>query len=267
MKGTAPPQRARQFVESLASRGRYSFTPAEAEKALGGTAVAAKLALHRLARQGAVASPMRGFWVVVPPEYRGLGCLPASDFLPDLMRHLELPYYAGLLSAAERHGAAHHRPQVFQVFVEKPRRPLTCGRVRVVFMVRRNLRTVPVQRVNTPRGVLTISTPEATAIDLVGYERRAGGLNLVATVLAELAEAIDPDTLVSAATVVPIGWAQRLGYLLETVDAADKAVGLERLVRTHARKFVPLLPSARARAATRDEEWKLIVNAHVEAEA
>lgn len=44
------------------------------------------------------------------------------------------------------------------------------------------------QRINTPRGTLVISTPEATALDLVGYPHRAGGLNQVATVLAELAD-------------------------------------------------------------------------------
>jgi hypothetical protein len=44
------------------------------------------------------------------------------------MRRLDLAYYAGLLSAAQLHGAAHQRPQEFQVFLAKNRRPIRCGR-------------------------------------------------------------------------------------------------------------------------------------------
>jgi len=51
----------------------------------------------------------------------------------------------------------------------------------------------PVQNFNTRRGTLLVSSPEATALDLVGYAtRHAGGLIQVAGVLPELAERIDP---------------------------------------------------------------------------
>src|SRR5207245_1202466 len=109
-----------------------------ARAALG--ASGAKFALQRLAKQGAIASPARGFYVIVPPEYRALGCLPADQFIPGLMKRLALPYYAGLLTAAQYHGAAHQRPQEFQVFLEKTRLPIECGKVRVAFMVRKRLR-------------------------------------------------------------------------------------------------------------------------------
>jgi len=157
------------------------------------------MAVNRLARQGAVASPARGFYVIVPPEYRALGCLPAEQFVPSLMTSLGLPYYAGLLTAARYHGAAHQRPQEFQVFLDRRRRPIAYGRVRVAFMVRKRLRDVPVQEFNTPRGAPRLSTPEATALDMVGYQHHAGGLDHVATVLSELAERLDPKQLVRAA--------------------------------------------------------------------
>ena len=51
------------------------------------------------------------------------------------------------------------------------------------------------------------TTPEATAIDLVGYQRRVGGLNQVATVLSELAERLDAKRLVAAAETAPLPWA------------------------------------------------------------
>src|SRR6266478_7131362 len=129
----------------LAASGRYHFGSGDAQKALGVSPAAAKLALHRLAKQKLIASPARGFYVIVPPEYFSLGCLPADQFIPALMTRLNLPYYAGLLSAAEYHGAAHQRPQEFQVFLERNRRSMQCGMVRVAFMARKNIKDVPVQ--------------------------------------------------------------------------------------------------------------------------
>ena len=156
-----------------------------------------------------IASPARGFYVIVPPEYQSVGCLPADQFIPALMERLGLPYYAGLLSAAQYHGAAHHRPQEFQAMLAKPRRQIHCRKVRVAFIARKNMRDVPVQYFNTPRGTIKVSTPEATAIDLVVYSHHAGGLDQVATILWELAEQIDPDKLVAAAKTAPVTWAPK----------------------------------------------------------
>lgn len=264
MKADACHPKAREYLEQLAVAGRYSFSARDAQSALGVSTAAAKLALNRLMKRGLVASPAKGFYVIVPPEYRSLGCLPAEQFLPALMKHLSVSYYVGLLSAAELHGAAHQRPQALQVLVERQRRPIRCGRARVVFMVRKRLASVPVQSINTPRGTLTISTPEATALDLIGYEQQTGGLNLVATVLAELAEKIDRETLAEVASVVPIAWAQRLGYVLERVEADEKAAALKPLVRVRARQSTPLLPSKPYKKAKRLKTWKLYVNAEVE---
>ena len=129
------------------------------------------LPLNRLAKKGLVASPARGFYVIVPPEYRRIGCLPADQFIPALMERLQRPYYAALLSAAQYHGAAHHRPQAFQVALAGNRRSISCGTVEVSFIARKRIADVPVQSFNTPRGTILASSVEATAIDLVGYEK------------------------------------------------------------------------------------------------
>lgn len=255
--------RARDYIASLASSGRYDFTSNEARNALKVSADAAKLALNRLARKMLIASPARGFYVIVPPEYQSLGCLPADQFIPALMDQLKQPYYAGLLSAAQYHGAAHHRPQEFQVLLPKSRRPIRCGKVRVSFMVRNNLRNVPVQSVNTPRGTIQISTPEATAIDLVGYRKQVGGFDQVTTILSELGEQIDPEKLVKAAQTAPVTWSQRLGYLLELADMGEKTDALRRYVKKTARETVSLLPSSSDNGAVRSRDWKLLINVDV----
>jgi predicted transcriptional regulator of viral defense system len=261
-----PPATAARLVDRLAASGRYHFTTGDAVKALGVSPVAARAALRRLAAKGAIVSPHRGFHVIVPPEYRRLHCLPAEQFVPQLMAHLGIAYYAGLLTAAQFHGAAHQRPQAFQVLVQRNRAPIECGEVRVEFLARKAIARVPVTEVNTPRGVLRISSPEATAIDLVGYQGKAGGVDTVATVLAELAERLDADKLVATARTAPIPWAQRLGYLLDHAGAADKTDRLAKWVRGHATEYAQLIPGGR-RAGERSKKWRLVANAKVEIEA
>ena len=260
--------RASDVIAEFAADGRYHFTTADMRSALGVSAVATRLALSRLAKKGLIASPARGFYVILPPEYRRLGCLPASEFVPALMRHRRQPYYAALLSAAEYHGAAHHRPQVFQVALAGNRRPITCGAVRVSFIARKRLAEVATQSFNTPRGPILVSSVEATAVDLIGYEKRAGGLDNVATVLSELVERIDPDLLPIAARTAPIPWAQRLGLMLDHVGAADKTAPLKAHVQRHARDIAPLLPAGRNDSRSPyAADWRMRINAEFEAEA
>ncbi len=260
---------ARTYIEQLASKGRFSFDSQEARRALNVSANAVKLALNRLSKQGLLAQPARGFYVIIPPEYRSLGCLPADQFIPDLMKAQDRWYYAGLLTAAQYYGAAHQRPQAFQVLLEQVRRPIECGQVRITFIARKRIREVPVRIFNTPRGQLKVSSPEATALDLAGYPQHVGGLDGVATILAELAESIDADSLASVAATAPLSWAQRLGYLMDLSEAGEKAGPLRSYVRESVHEHTLLLPGGslqRARAGhyERVRDWKIIVNAEIE---
>lgn len=85
--------KASEFITEMASQGRYHFTTEEAAAVLGSSLVATRAALRRLKKRGVVATPYRGFNIIVPPEYRTLGCLPAVQFIPQLMEHLGLTYY------------------------------------------------------------------------------------------------------------------------------------------------------------------------------
>ena len=133
-RASPPPPELPAWVDDLQAQGRYTFTREEALAATGNTEIAVAASLRRLRKAGRIVSPRRGFHVIVPLEYRAAGAPPAEWFVDDLMRHLERPYYVGLLSAAALYGAAHHAPQVFQVVTDVPIRPLTVGRVRVVFV-------------------------------------------------------------------------------------------------------------------------------------
>ena len=231
---------------------------------LGVTLIAARSALRRLKEKGLVASPYRGFHVVVPPEHQRVGCLPAEQFVPQLMERLGIPYYAGLLTAARYHGAAHQQPQVFQVVVPRNRPPLECGLVRVRFVARHNAAVMPTATGNTPRGLLKISTPEATAYDLVGYPDHCGGLDNVATVIRELGERLEPERLVEIAELSPIPWSQRLGYVLDLGEHSSRSDRLAGFVARHVSETAPLLAGVGTSSSRRDDRWKLWINADLE---
>jgi hypothetical protein len=135
-----------------------------------------------------------------------------------------------------------------------------------LFFVRKRVKEVRVQKLNTPRGSILISTPEATAVDLVGYAHHAGGLDNVATILAELAGKLDPAKLVEAAETAPVPWVQRLGYLLDRIDPKETS-GLKRYVRGLATKSVGLLTNTPVSEKQHDADWKLYVDADLESEA
>ncbi len=257
---------ARGYFDALSAAGQHHFTLDEAVAALGGSVVAVRAVLRRASRRNEIASPHRGFFVIVPPEYRCLRCLPPEQFVPQLMKHLGEPYYVALLSAAELHGAAHHRPQRFQVMVSKNRRPIECGEARVQFVARHDLERTPVVEENTPRGRMRVSSPEATALEIVGYPNQCGGLDNVASVLSELFESLDPKKLVEAARLCPVVWSQRLGYLIELTEREDLAGALADHVRAEGVTLAPLVRARSMKGAPRAERWKLAVNASVEAD-
>lgn len=253
-----------EFVQDLVAKGRSCFSFDDVKKLNDSSPEAIKAAIRRLQKKGVIAMPYRGFYVIVPPEYRAVGCLPPEQFIPDLMDHLDEVYYAGLLSAAEYHGAAHQRPQVFQVIVAKGRRPISCGKMRVDFIFRKNAAKIPTEPINTPSGVLKIATPEATAFDLIGYAGHCAGLDNVATVLAELAEKIDAERLRKLAKLSPIAWVQRLGYLLEFVGAPDKAEGIAAYITEKRPVRTPLVPALGSIGAKMDSRWRVFINTKVE---
>ncbi|MCG8418787.1 MAG: type IV toxin-antitoxin system AbiEi family antitoxin [Proteobacteria bacterium] len=255
--------RAQAYIDEQAIHGRYHVPTDDVIAAVRGNVPAVRAQLRRLKQRGVIAEPVRGFLVIVPYEYRQLGCLPAEQFVPQLMARRNEPYYFGLLTAAQHYGAAHQRPQTTQVIVRKHREAIECGKVRVEFIARGDLENMPVVDSNTPRGVARFSTPEVTALELVGYPKHAGGLSNAATVLSELAEEIDGAKLIEAAKRSPISWSQRLGYLWELLEQFALAEPLKPFVIEHARSYTPLRRAA-GTAGHRVAPWKVIVNVEVE---
>ncbi|MFQ5830024.1 MAG: type IV toxin-antitoxin system AbiEi family antitoxin [Candidatus Methylomirabilia bacterium] len=253
------------YVDALQASGRYVFRRGEALAALRVSEEALKSAVRRLAAKGRLARPRRGFLVIVPLEYRSAGAPPASWFIDDLMTFLRQPYYVGLLTAAALHGAGHQQPQEFQVVARKPLRRASAGRVRIRFFTKRHIERTPIVEVKTETGVMRVSTPEATSLDLVRYVESVGHLGNVATVLADLAEKLDGKHLVEAAQAdAELSCVQRLGYLLDRVNAGHVTNPLAKWLGSQLPLPVPLRPDSPLQDATKDTRWLVLVNETVE---
>lgn len=150
--------------------------------------------------------------------------------------------------------------------VAKSRRPIRCGKVRVEFILRKNAASIPTLPRNTPAGILKIATPEAAALDLIGYVGRCAGLDNVATVLTELAEKIDVNRLIEVAELSPIAWVQRVGYLLDLIGEQEKAGALLDFIRNKRPLPTPLMPGVSIKGAKKDSRWQVFVNTEVEPE-
>ena len=257
-----------QWLRTRLTRGRYTFTHAEAVDGLRRTPLAVSKALRRLVGRGLLVSPRRGFYIIVPGEFDISGAPPAQWFIHDLMGYMEQPYYVGLLTAAAQHGASHQAAQVFQVVTDRPTRPMKTGRIRIEFLMKSDIEGTPSTRVKTPTGYMTMSTPEATALDLVRYYKAAGHLNHVATVLEELAESVDGEELVQAAQAggYEMVVIQRLGYLLEQVGAESVTDGLAAVVAERSPQAVPLRPDRSRKGCPVVARWRVAVNDVVESD-
>lgn len=263
-QGPPRPGLLADYIDRLQGTGRYCFVTeqVESETRLGGVALDA--ALRRLRAAARIASPRRGFHVIVPAEYRSAGAPPPSWFIDDLMRFLGQPYYVGLLSAAALHGAAHQQPMVFQVLTDRPTRPARAGQGRIVFHEARDPERIPVIRVQTETGTMRVSSPEATAFDLVRYPAAAGHLDNVATVLGELGEVLAGEALVALAPLHSLPDVQRLGYLLDLVGEAEKAEGLAAWLRGRRQRPVLLAKGQRSTKREADPRWRVIPNVMIE---
>ena len=252
------------WIEGLPADGRYTFTRQDAEAASGTSFVATQSALRRLKKKGRVVSPRRGFYVLVPPEHRVAGSPPASWFIEDLMRFLGCEYYVGLLSAAALHGAAHQQPMVFQVLTDRLTASMNAGRIAIQARKSQAVGRSPTQRIQTETGTMAVSTPEATALDLVRFPRAAGHWNNIATVLVELAERMEPDRLVEAAKPGRLPDAQRLGYLLDLIEEGRLARPLADWLAARRTTVVALRTSASTDGYETNPRWRVIPNEDVE---
>jgi predicted transcriptional regulator of viral defense system len=258
----------RDLPDQLLARGEHWITTAKIAEILDVSDVDARQIAGRWRARQLAFSPTRGAYVLIPPQYRTWGAVPASHFVDDLMRFLGHPYYVGYLSAAEIHDAAHQRPQVFQVVTAAHLRDRQFDRVRMTFIRSAAVSLRPTVSVNTPTGTMIVSTPEVTVLDMASTPEHSGGISNIATVIADLLEdsRLNTAELARVATDYPVSVAQRTGWLIEfAAREIGRDVSLDALMVVAAQRAKPTpLASGDEPQGRFDERWNIIVNADVE---
>lgn len=258
------------WVNAEMLRGKYIFTKEDVlSLQLPISRQALQNSLTRMVNRGVIVSPWQNFYVTVPTEYRLRGEVPPSFYIDRLMKFLGRNYYVSLLTAAELNGASHQKAQLFQVTTNgKPIRSGVKNGTRLEFTLRQDLPLAFTRQVKTQTGYMNVSSPELTALDLIADENKIGGLSRAAEVLVELSEttrwnksALPLLDCFSNSTV------QRLGYLMEQIEAHRQANDLYALLERTGKSFrkTPFKPSV----PVGDEmpscnRWKIIENYHIE---
>lgn len=221
--------------------------------------------LARLVARDRIQSVYRGFYVIVPIQYRLKGIIPPSFYIDELMQHLGKPYYIGLLSAAAMYGAGHQRAMQTQVVTTPPRLNVSNRNQLLDWNYRQNFPQELLITKNAEMGVIHYSSPELTAVDLVQYAEHVGGYQRATTVLAELVDILDMTKVADVIPYTTIATIQRLGYLLEFVlEKKEKADALYLLLKERKHWKSVLLNSSMPSKTASTNRWHVIANIDIE---
>lgn len=206
------------YIKNIRKTGQRSFTTQDVVSEFGVSSGHVRVAVNRLLKSGDLISPARGLYVIVPPECQPYGSIPAEELVPLIAQYTGMNYYVSLLSAGLFHGATHQKPAKFQVISDKRiKRDLVFGDVEINFIYKKSILGLPTQNLTVNTGYLVVASPELALLDLLSYPDHAGGLNHIATVLAELVENLDATRLINLAKETKTEYQlQRIGCILET---------------------------------------------------
>jgi predicted transcriptional regulator of viral defense system len=251
------------YLLTVRAKGRFVVTQTELTEKFNVSAKALQQNLFRLKSKKQIAQIRQGFYAIIPPEYSHQGMLPVYLFVDDLMKSLDRNYYLGLYSAAAIHGAGHQQPMESQIIVKKPvLRDITRDKLAIRFFTRNKWNPDDIIQKKTDAGYIKVSSPELTALDLIFYSSKIGGINRLLPILAELSEEIKPSKLNKAARQYnQITVIQRLGFLFDkTMDAEQLVTPLKKIVNENRCSNIALSTANKSKEGEINYDWKIIIN-------
>lgn len=268
---TAQAFRLENWVDELQQKGQNAFTLQQARAVFHHISEAAlSLALARYSGKQKIVSILRGYYLIIAPKYAAMKVIPPENFIDGLMKSLGRPYYVGLLSAAAMQGASHQQPQEFFVFTGLPAmRPIQKNGIKVNFISLVHFPNIEFfERIKTEVGYISISPPVLTALDLVCFEQKVGGLSRCATVLIELLEDVRPTHFnASILSLARISTLQRLGYILENeINRLDLSTALYKYCQKVGLNFnrIKLDPTSSDKGCAVNKKWNVVLNTTIE---
>lgn len=254
-----------EYLEKIRMSGRRHFCLQEIKEDINISDSAARSGLYRLKKANKVISPVKSLYVIIPPEHRPHGCIPAEELIPIMMNYLDAEYYVALLSAAAFYGAAHQKIFKFQIITNRRIvHPLEFGQIKIEVICKKNISNLPTRDFTVNTGYIKVASPELVAIDLLEYVPRCGGLNHVITVLSELVESIDATKLIKLSNEINANYQlQRIGYILENVEVTAQ---IAKYLNDNIRCYIPLAANISGTGYARCKKWKIIKNIEIESD-
>jgi predicted transcriptional regulator of viral defense system len=255
-----------QWINERQRSGYYSFIRSEAEEDLRISRQAMSKSLDRLQNRNRIRRIRRQFYVILPVEYEQIGMIPPDWFIDELMEYLGESYYMGLLTAAGLQGAGHQQVQEYQVVVNKYLPPIRLTSLSIRFFYKLTMGKTPLNQIKGHSGMLPVSTPAATALDLVRYATRIGGIDSAATVLTELSEVMQPEDLRNCSRVEPLlSVIQRLGWIMDELGEMKLAEVLyNQLKKVGKAPPRALLDPSGPRIGNGANRWKVTQNTNLD---
>ena len=247
-------------MDARLAAGHIAFPLSALIEEAGLSATAAKNQLLRLGNKVARVSPMQQFFLIVGPEHRAMGAPPIAWWLDDYFAWLGHRYYLALQSAAGTYGSKPQAIQVTQVMTDSPRREIELGRLRIRFFVKRGIEHTPTRRPSASDfAPIRVSSPAATAFDLMRYATRIGGVGRVVETLVPLLPLIRPVDLTRVLEAEnETATSQRLGYMIEIAGYPALAKAVRDWLPSQL-ALVPLAPSKADSATGRVvQRWRIL---------
>ena len=223
--------------------------------------------INRLKLSKRIQNVYKGFYVIIPTQYKLKGIVPPTYYIDELMEYLDKPYYVGLLSAAAIYGAAHQRAMKTQVVTIGPRSRTSNRNTLLDWNYRQRIPNELIDCRNAEMGRINYSSAELTAVDIVQFASNIGGYQRASTVLAELVEVLDMNKMESVLPYTSTSVMQRLGYILEFIlFEEEKAEQLYNILRERNGYFNSVLMNPEHPMLEKNESnrWRINMNIEIE---
>jgi hypothetical protein len=218
-----------RLLDQHLAKGRAVISLAELEQESDLTPIAIKRQIEHLGERVKRLPGRPTIYLQVTPEHRVRGSPPVAAWLGSYLQLRGIPYYLGLLSAASLHGASQQAVQTTQIIVPNPTRPIDLGRVHIDFFVKSSIALTPLTEIRGLPAHLAVSTPEATALDLIMFSSRIGGITRVAQVIRDMQPSMTVRGLTQALNAEQqTSIKQRLGYLFEVLGLSLFAATVQK---------------------------------------